>query len=276
MGGFLVVGEVVAADVDGGALDSEEFVDDGLFVFEEFLGDGLEGGLEGWVLGLGGEGLGPVEGEVEVGAAVVDGSKFAAGGAVVFQELGGGGIEGVGEDFCFGVGLGDGEVLEGGGEGEEFAEGVPAEVVFLSELFDVFGGGAACAGFEEAAAVHEGDDGEHFGGGSDFEDGEEVGEVVAEDISGDGDGIEALGDALEGDEAGLGGWEDGDVEAGGVVVGEVGFYFGDDLCVVGACFIEPEDGWGVGDAGAVDGEFYPVADGGVFGLAGAPDVAGFD
>ena len=40
--------------------------------------------------------------------------------------------------------------------------------------------------------------------------------------------------------------------------------------------VEPEDGGEAGGAGALDGEFDPVADGGVFGLAGAPDIAGFD
>jgi len=72
-----------------------------------------------------------------------------------------------------------------GGEGEELAEAVPAEEVFLGELLDVLRRGAAGAGFEEAAAVHERDDGEHLGAGADLEDREEVGEVVAEDVAGD-------------------------------------------------------------------------------------------
>ena len=62
----------------------------------------------------------------------------------------------------------------------------------------------------------------------------------------------------------------------GVVILQVGFHLGDDLGVVGAFFIEPEDGGRVGGAGAIDGELHPVADRGVLGLAGAPDVAVFD
>jgi len=137
----------------------------------------------------------------------------------------------------------------------------------------VFGGGAAGAGFEEAAAVHEGNDGEHLGAGADFEDGEEISQIVAEDVAGDADGIEAFDDAFEGELAGVGGGEHADVEAGGVVGGEVFFDLGDDFAVVGAGWIEPEDGGGVAEAGAVDGEFHPVLHGGVLGLAGAPDVA---
>ena len=41
-------------------------------------------------------------------------------------------------------------------------------------------------------------------------------------------------------------------------------------------FVEPEHGWRVAQAGAVDGELYPVFDGRVFGLAHTPDVACFN
>jgi len=103
-------------------------------------------------------------------------------------------------------------VLEGGGQGEKFAEAVPAEVVFLLELLDVFGRAAAGAGFEEAAASHQGDDGEHFGAGADFQDGEEVGEVVAEDVAGDANCVLAGAEAGEGGAAGVGGRHDAEVE----------------------------------------------------------------
>ena len=69
---------VVAADVDGGALDGEEFGDDVGFVGGEGFGDGSKEGGEGGVGGLGGEGLGPVEGQIKVAAAVVDGAELAA------------------------------------------------------------------------------------------------------------------------------------------------------------------------------------------------------
>ena len=132
--------------------------------------------------------------------------------------------------------------------------------------------GAAGPGLEEAAAVHERDDREHLGAGADLEDREEVGEVIAEDIPRDGDRVLPLDDALKAEGAGLGGSKDADVESLGVVVGEVGFHFGDQPGVVGALLIEPEDGGIAGGAGAVHGELHPVADRGILGLAGAPDV----
>ena len=170
-------------------------------------------------------------------AAVVDRAELAAGGLVGLEELAVGLVEGVGEDLGGGMLLDDGEVLEGGGEGEELAERVPAEVVLLEELLDVLGGGAAGAGLEEAAAVHEGNDGEHLGRGADLEDGEEVGEVVAEDVAGDADGVLPLDDALEGEFAGGGGLEDADVEAGGVVVFQIRLDLLEELGVVGAVLV---------------------------------------
>ena len=41
-------------------------------------------------------------------------------------------------------------------------------------------------------------------------------------------------------------------------------------------FVEPEYGWRIAQAGAVDGELYPVFNWSVFGLAHTPDVAGFN
>ena len=254
-------------------MDSEQFTDNCCLIGRELLGNRSEESLQFLVIVLGGEGLGPVEGDVEMAAAVVGGAEFAAGGAVVFEEFAGGGVEGVGQYLGLGKAEGLGDVFEAGGEGEEFAKGVPAEVVFLGELLDVFRGGAAGAGFEESAAVHERDDGEHLRGGADFKNGKEVGKVIAQDVAGNGDRVQPLDETFQGEGAGLGGSEDAEVEAGGVVILQVGFDFCNEPGVVGAVFIEPEDGGGGGGAGAVHGELHPILNRGVLGLTGAPDVS---
>ena len=59
----------------------------------------------------------------------------------------------------------------------------------LNELLHVLGRGAARAGLEQAAAVQERNDGQHLGAGAELEDGEKVGEVVAEDVASDADGV---------------------------------------------------------------------------------------
>src|SRR5699024_4684168 len=69
---------------------------------------------------------------------------------------------------------------------------------------------------------------------------------------------------------------DPDVEALGVVIGEVLLDLRPDVAVVGAGLIEPEHGRGVRQTGTRDGELDPVADRDVLGLAGPPDVTGGD
>ena len=61
-------------------MDGNHFGYDLLFARGQFFGDGCEAGFEVGVFGLSGEGLGPIEAEVEMAAAVVDaGAYFASG-----------------------------------------------------------------------------------------------------------------------------------------------------------------------------------------------------
>ena len=162
------------------------------------------------------------------------------------------------------------------GDGKKLTERIPAQVVFLDELLDMFRRRATGTGFEKPATIHQRHDRKHLRAGADFEDREKVGEVIAQHIAGDGDRVFAFHDALEAEEAGVGRCEDADVEALGVVVLEVGFDLGDELRVVGACAIEPEDCGRSGGTRAVDSELHPILHRCILRLAGAPDVAGFD
>ncbi len=106
------------------------------------------------------------------------------------------------------------EVFKGNGQGEKFTEGIPAQVILFLKLLHVLRCGTAGAGFEEAAAVHQGNDREHLSARADFEDREEVGEIVAQDIAGDGDRVLACLHAFESVERGIGWRFDRDVETG--------------------------------------------------------------
>ena len=236
-------------------------------------GDGGESRGQLGVVGLAGQFLGPELGQVEVAAAVVQLAGLALRGLVLQQEGAGGAVQGVGQDLRAGVARGRGEVLEADGEGQELAQAVPAQVVFLEQLLDVLRGGAAGAGFEEAAAVDQRNHGEHLGAGAEFQDREQVREVVAQHVAGHRDGVLALADPLQREGRGLLRGHDGDLQALGVVVLEVFLDLGDHLGVVGAALVQPEDGRRGGGAGAGDGQLDPVADRDVLGLAGAPDVA---
>ena len=51
---------------------------------------------------------------------------------------------------------------------------------------------------------------------------------------------------------------------------------GDDLRVVGAVLIEPENGRRGAETRAADGEFHPILHGGILRLAGPADVTAFN
>ncbi len=61
-------------------------------------------------------------------------------------------------------------------------------VLFL-ELVDVLGRRAAGAGLVQAATGHQRHDRQHLGAGAQFQDREQVGEVVAQDVASRGDGV---------------------------------------------------------------------------------------
>ena len=58
------------------------------------------------------------------------------------------------------------------------------------------------------------------------------------------------------------------------MLGEVGFYLGDDLGIVRPFGIEPENSGCLAQAGARDGKLYPILNGEILSLASAPDIAG--
>ena len=167
-------------------------------------------------------------------------------------------------------------MLDRGAEGEEFAHRIPAQVAFFLELLHVLGRRAASAGFEQAAAGHQRHDRQHLRAGAEFEDREEVGQVVAQHVAGDGNGVQPGADAFQRETCRIDRREDAQIETVGVVILQVTFDLLDELRVVRALAVEPEDGRRAGSAGALHGEFYPVLDRRVLGLAHAEDVAGFD
>ena len=90
LGSQLGIRRVVTTDVGRLALDGSQFGDDGRFVLGQGLGQRCEARLQGGVVGLGSQSLGPVQGQVEVAAAVVDTADFARWRLVGVEELAGG------------------------------------------------------------------------------------------------------------------------------------------------------------------------------------------
>ena len=208
------VGAVVATEVDGRALDGEQLAGDLLLVLAQRLGQPGERRRQVRVVGLRGQLLGPVQGEVEVAAAVVDLADPPGRRLVLVEERAGGPVERVGEHLGAGVAGRDGVLLEADGQGEELAEAVPAQVVLLDQLLHVLRRRAAGAGLEQPAAVDQRDDRQHLGAGAELHDREQVGEVVAQHVAGDRDRVLAAADALERERDRVDRGHDPDVEAG--------------------------------------------------------------
>ena len=267
---------VVAAHVHGPALGRDQFPVDLRLVVGELLGNLGEAGLEFLVLALGGQGLGPVERQVEVAAPVVDLPHLAGRRLVVVEERGDGLVERFRQHRGLRILVGVGNVFQRSGEGGELAEGIPAQVALLLELLDVLGGRAAGARLEEPTTAQQGHDGQHLRAGAQLDDREQVGQVVAQGVTGDGDGVLTGPEPRQRELHRLDGGQDADVQPGRVVVLQVGVHLRDDLGIVRPLRVEPEHGRGAGETGAGDGQLDPILDGRVLGLAHAEDVTGLD
>ena len=149
-------------------------------------------------------------------------------------------------------------------------------MVFFHQLLDVLRCRAASTGFVHAATSHQRHDRQHLGAGAKLHDREQVCQVVTQDIAGDGNSVQTANDAFQCETHGAHLRHVLDVQAFGVVVLQVGFYLLDQFGFVRAIRVQPEDGGHAGVAGARDGQFDPVANRCVLGLAHAPDVTFFN
>src|SRR5580692_7826058 len=128
-----VIGQVVAADVDWLALGADQLAIDLRLVPAERLGQRFETGLQLRVLGLRGQRLSPVQGEVELAAAIVDFADLARRIAIELEELADGGVERLGENLRLGVLVGMPQMLKRRAQREELAERIPAQIALLLE-----------------------------------------------------------------------------------------------------------------------------------------------
>ena len=167
-------------------------------------------------------------------------------------------------------------MFERGAQGEELAERIPAQIAFLLELLHVLGRRAAGTGLEQPAARHQRNDRQHLGRGAKLHDREQIGQIVAQHVAGDGDRVLPLADAIERELHRLDRRQDADVEPRGILLLQVFLDLGDHLGVMRALGVQPEHRRGVGEARAAHPELDPVLDRRVLDLAHAEDVAGLD
>src|SRR5580704_19364460 len=113
------------------ALRADQFAIDLGLVFGERLGERFEAGLQLRVLGLRGQRLSPVQGEVEMGAAIIEFADLARRRAVELEDLADGRVERLGENLNLGVVVGLRQMFERRAEREKLAERIPAEITLF-------------------------------------------------------------------------------------------------------------------------------------------------
>ena len=146
-------GRVVAAEVDRVALDRDEFGLDGLVVGSQLRRQRGEARRQLRVIGLGRDGLGPVDGQG--GGCPGCRSCRPCAGDLLLEDLAGGPAGGSRPAPGAGLPNESARCSSEAARARELAERVPAQVVLLHELLHVLGGRPAGAGLEQAAAVHQ-------------------------------------------------------------------------------------------------------------------------
>ena len=160
-------------------------------------------------------------------------------------------------------------------QSQELAQRIPAQVVLFQELLNVLRCRATGTRFKQATTVHQRYDREHLGAGAQFHDREQVGEVIAQHVTSDGDGVFAFTDTLQRNLHRIDRRENSDIQASGVVIFQVRLDLLDQLRVVGTVSVEPEQCRGTAIASASHGQLHPILNRRVFGLAHTPDIACF-
>mmetsp|Transcript_106 Transcript_106/g.199 ORF Transcript_106/g.199 Transcript_106/m.199 type:complete len:428 (+) Transcript_106:612-1895(+) len=144
---------------------------------------------------------------------------------------------------------------------------------FLDKLLYVLGGRSTSTGLEKTTAIEQRNNGKHLGRSSELQDGEQIGEVITENVSGDRDSVQATLGALTRLAHGIGRLHDRDLKSRGVMVLQVGVDLLDDVGVMGSVSIQPENSRVIGGASTAHGEADPVTNGLILGLAHAPNVS---
>ena len=147
---------------------------------------------------------------------------------------------------------------------------------FFQELLHVLWCGPSGTGFKKSTSFHQWYNGEHPGTGPEFKDGEEVGEVVPEHITGGRNGVLSSSNALKTETHGFHRSEDSQVEPLSVFLFQAVVDFFNEAGVVLPLWVEPEHCGGTGFTGPFYCQFDPVLDWSISDLAHPEDISLFN
>ncbi len=88
-------------------------------------------------------------------ASIVRFINLSRRGSVVIQEITGGFIQGLGQNFCSRVSRYIRQVFQRRRKGKKLAKRIPTQVIFFLELLHMFWCGAAGTGFKKPSTVHQ-------------------------------------------------------------------------------------------------------------------------
>ena len=146
---------------------------------------------------------------------------------------------------------------------------------FFDKLLDVFRGRPAGSRFKEPTAVNERNNGQHLGARAQFEDREQVGEIIPKHVAGGGNRVVPVFGAFERMFHGVHRGHDLNVHARGVVLLQIAIHFFNQLRVVWPVLVQPEDHGRGGRFAPIHGQFHPILNRNVLDRTRAEDVAVF-
>ena len=204
--------------------------------------------------------------------AVVRLADFTARTTVIVQNALGGCINRIAQDTRFGIALGIGQELEAFAKRAELAQAVPTQVVGFHQLLNMLGGRTTRACLKQAAALHQFHDRQHLGRGRQFEDREEVGQVIAQHIARHRDRGFARTDRFKRGPRGRARRKD--LELVGHALGlKDRLHISDQFGIMGARSVQPEDCFTIFCLLTVNCQSDPILDRGFARAGGTPDIA---
>mmetsp|Transcript_23331 Transcript_23331/g.40565 ORF Transcript_23331/g.40565 Transcript_23331/m.40565 type:complete len:238 (+) Transcript_23331:3920-4633(+) len=219
--------------------------------------------------------LRPIERKEEVAVAVVGLTDLAPRGLVVIQNALRGRIHGLAQNGGLGIAIHGPEVLQAFAQRTELAQRIPAQVIFLDQLLHVFGGRTAGTRFKQPAAIHQLDDGQHLGRGAQFEDREEVRQIIAQHVACDRNAGLAFADCLERQARCLARGHDLE-RVGQASRSKRRRHHLDQFRIMGTGRVQPENGLTLLSRLTFNRQLDPVFDGRFARAGRAPDIARLD
>mmetsp|Transcript_48950 Transcript_48950/g.106433 ORF Transcript_48950/g.106433 Transcript_48950/m.106433 type:complete len:230 (-) Transcript_48950:341-1030(-) len=137
-------------------------------------------------------------------------------------------------------------------------------------------GRATSTSLVHTASCQKRDNGEHLGARPELNDRKEIRVVISEDVAGDRNGVQALARPLYRDAASVLRGHDFDVQAFRLVHWQVLLHLADHDGIMSPVLVEPEDCLCASSPSSSNGEFDPILNGNVLGLAHAPDITLLD